>query len=68
MNIYDVIHLLQNPNNMDKVDTILGNWCFSTSFHSPEVLKEVKRQLPALHKIGEIKIYEYLKTTYNIKM
>jgi hypothetical protein len=68
MNIYDVIHLLQNPNNMDKVDTILGNWCFSTSFYSPEVLKDVKKQLPAFHRMGEIKIYEYLKATYNIKM
>jgi hypothetical protein len=53
---------------MDKVDTILGNWCFSTSFYSPEVLKEVKKQLPAFHRMGEIKIYEYLKATYNIKM
>jgi hypothetical protein len=53
---------------MEKVDTILGNWCFSTSFISPEVLAEVKKQLPAFHKMGEIKIYEYLKTTYNIKM
>jgi hypothetical protein len=68
MNIYDVIHLLQKPENMDKVDTVLNNWAFNTSFVSPEVLAEIKKQLPAFHKMGEIKIYEYLKTTYNIKM
>jgi hypothetical protein len=68
MNVYDVLHLLQNQKNLDKVDKILGEWCFNTSFISPEVLAEVKKQLPKLHEIGEIRIYEYVKSTYNVKM
>jgi len=68
MSIYDVLHLLQDEKNMDKVDKILGNWAFNTSFISPEALAEIKSVLPKLYEIGEKRIYEYLKSTYNVKM
>jgi hypothetical protein len=67
MNIYEVMHLVKNQDNMDKIADILDQWFFQTSFHSPEVKKEIGNTLPTFFKMGETDLYAFIKNAYGIK-
>lgn len=67
MNIYEVMHLVKNQDNVDKIADILDQWFFQTSIHSPEVKKEVAGTLPILFKMGESNLYAHIKKAYKIK-
>lgn len=68
MNVYNVITLIQNMDNMDSLDTIFQERCFNTSVMTPEIYAEIKEQAINIFKLGEKKVYEFVKDAYGLKM
>ncbi|EZP78408.1 hypothetical protein H839_01031 [Parageobacillus genomosp. 1] len=67
MNIYEVIHLIQNRDNIDKLDEIFCRWYFQTSVITPDVKAEVKKAAVEMMQIGETKLYSYILDIYGVK-
>lgn len=68
MTIYDVIHLVDNADNVDRLDRVFDSWCFNTSVMTPEVRQELQKQVGQVAKMGELRLYKYLKGIYGLKM
>lgn len=68
MNVYDVFDKINNMDNMDRLDEIFGRRCFQTSVITNEVRNELKVACGDIFKLGEVKVYEFIKNGYKLKM
>ncbi|AYP68820.1 hypothetical protein BpsM61_00046 [Bacillus phage vB_BpsM-61] len=68
MMIYDVITVVKNPDNVDKLDKIFERRCFNTSMMTGSVYDEIKTSAIEIYKMGEVQVYERIKEHYQIKI
>lgn len=68
MNRYDVLFLIKNADNVDKLDEIFLERCFNTSVMTAEIYEEIKEQAIIIFKMGETDVYSFIKDRYNLKV
>jgi hypothetical protein len=67
MNIYEVFHLIQNKDNIEKLDEIFCRWYFQTSVITTNVKEEVKKAAVEMMQMGEATLCSYIQKMYDIK-
>lgn len=67
MNKYEVIHLVKDMDNLDKIQDIFSRWYFQTSVITPKVKQGMIEGAKEIAKMGEMKVYKHVKDVYKLK-
>lgn len=62
MSIYDIIHMVKNMDNMDRIEQIIMARCFQTSVIDDETKREIEKSGLEFLAMGESDLYNWTKT------